>query len=95
MFHLLNQYAKLLKFKPMAPDGAVEVCSETMACMANGLEKKFMMESLVKGPSITSPCTLPPPYEPNFLDAFSRRKLNAMLQVEKWEDRYWESLKKQ
>ncbi|KAH9775580.1 CAP10 domain-containing protein [Citrus sinensis] len=95
MFHLLNEYAKLLKFKPVAPDGAVEVCSETMACTANGSHKKFMMESLVKGPSITSPCTLPPPYEPKVLGAFYRRKLNAILQVQKWEDRYWESLKKQ
>lgn len=95
MFHLLNEYAKLLKFKPVAPDGAVEVCSETMACNANGSHKKFMMESLVKGPSITSPCTLPPPYEPKVLGAFYRRKLNAILQVQKWEDRYWESLKKQ
>lgn len=95
MFHLLNEYAKLLKFKPTVPDGAVEICSQTMACMANGSEKKFMMESLVKGPSITSPCTMPPPYEPSVLGGFNRRKLNAIRQVKNWEDKYWQSLNKQ
>ncbi|XP_044484229.1 O-glucosyltransferase rumi-like isoform X2 [Mangifera indica] len=95
MFHLLNEYAKLLKFKPIVPDGAVEICSETMACMANGLEKKFMMESMVKGPSITSPCTIPPPYEPNALAAFYRRKVNAIRRVENWENTFWDSYNQQ
>ncbi|KAE8022532.1 hypothetical protein FH972_008324 [Carpinus fangiana] len=49
MFHLLNQYAKLLTFKPIRPRRAVELCSETMACSAEGLQKKFFMESMVKG----------------------------------------------
>lgn len=95
MFHLLNEYAKLLKFKATVPDGAVEICSETMACMANGLEKKFMVESMVKGPSITSPCTMPPPYEPKDLGAFYRRKVNAIRRVENWENTYWDSFNKQ
>ncbi|KAJ0048583.1 hypothetical protein Pint_15178 [Pistacia integerrima] len=95
MFHLLNEYAKLLKFKAMVPEGAVEICSETMACMANGLEKKFMVESMVKGPSVTSPCTMPPPYEPKVLGAFYRRKVNAIRRVENWENTYWDSFNKQ
>ncbi|KAL7167500.1 hypothetical protein ACSBR2_038043 [Camellia fascicularis] len=95
MFHLLNEYSKLLTFKPEIPKGAVEFCSETMACNAQGLEKKFMMESLVKGPSITSPCTLPPPYEPHVLDAFVKKKLNSTKQVETWEKMYWDSLNKE
>lgn len=95
MFHLLNEYAKLLKFKPIVPDGAVEICSETMACMANGLEKTFMMESMVKGPSVTSPCTMPPPYEPNVLAAFYRRKVNAIRRVENWGNTFWDSYNKQ
>ncbi|KAA8520812.1 hypothetical protein F0562_011485 [Nyssa sinensis] len=84
MFHLLNEYAKLLKFKPEVPDKAVEFCSETMACPADGIEKRFMMESLVKGPSITSPCTIPPPYDPQALGPLSREKL---IQWSKW--RHW------
>lgn len=95
MFHLLNEYAKLLKFKPQVPEGAVELCSEIMACPADGLERKFMIKSFVKSPSITSPCTIPPPYEPKVLGAFNWRKFNAMRQVEKWENGYWESLNKQ
>ncbi|XVF51512.1 hypothetical protein PTKIN_Ptkin04bG0190800 [Pterospermum kingtungense] len=98
MYHLLNEYAKLLEFEPRKPEGAVELCSEVTACDAEGLEgrkKKFMMESLVKGPSITSPCTLPPPYEPRALAALVRRKINSRLQVKKWEKGYWENLSKQ
>lgn len=94
MFHLLNKYANLLNFKPEIPEGAVEFCSETMVCNAKGLEKKFMMESLAKGPSITNPCTLPPPYEPHVLGVFLKRKTNSIKQVEEWERRYWESLDK-
>jgi len=67
MFHMLNEYASLLKFEPQVPQGAVELCSETMACYANGAQKKFMMESLVKRPSVTSPCTMPLLMNPVFL----------------------------
>ncbi|GKV31118.1 hypothetical protein SLEP1_g39854 [Rubroshorea leprosula] len=72
MFHLLNEYAKLLRFKPEVPKNAVELCSESMACPAKGLEKKFMMESLVKSPSDTSPCRMPPPYDPASLHTMLR-----------------------
>lgn len=91
MFHLLNEYAKLLKFKPTVPDGATEVCSETMACRANGLQEKFMMETLVKGPSITDPCNLPPD-DTKVVDSFNRIKSDGMKQERNWEDKYWESL---
>lgn len=91
MLHMLNEYAKLLKFEPRIPEGAVELCSETMACSATGQEKKFKMESLVKRPSLTSPCTMPPPYEPQALGRFYRRNTNIIKQVEKWEDQFWES----
>ncbi|KAF9685811.1 hypothetical protein SADUNF_Sadunf03G0092800 [Salix dunnii] len=94
MFHLLNEYAKLLKFTPQVPEGATELCSEIMACSADGSERKFMMESLVKGPSTTSPCTMPPPFKPQVLQDFYRKQSNAARQVEKWEDGYWESLNK-
>jgi hypothetical protein len=65
-----------------------------MACSADGFEREFIMESLVKGPSTTSPCTMPPPYKPLVLGAFYRKQLNAARQVEKWENGYWESLNK-
>ncbi|XVE64228.1 hypothetical protein DITRI_Ditri07aG0084300 [Diplodiscus trichospermus] len=93
MFHLLNEYAKLLRFKPTIPGKAVELCSETMACPAEGLTKEFMMESMVKGPSVTSPCTMPPPYDPASFYALLSKKENSIKQVEEWEKKYWEKQK--
>ncbi|XP_024171827.1 O-glucosyltransferase rumi homolog isoform X2 [Rosa chinensis] len=95
MFHLLSEYAKLLQFKPTIPRKAIELCSEAMACQAKGLEKQFMMESMVKGPAITSPCTMPPPYDPPSLFSVLRRQSNSIKQVEKWEKGYWENQHKQ
>ncbi|KAK2989080.1 hypothetical protein RJ640_018869 [Escallonia rubra] len=94
MFHLLNEYAKLLRFEPRVPEGVEELCSETMACNGIGNEKKFMMESLVKSPSLTSPCTLPPPYDPHVVGTLVKRKINSIKQVEIWGRRHWESLTK-
>ncbi|KAL5744600.1 hypothetical protein ACOSQ2_027716 [Xanthoceras sorbifolium] len=91
MFHLLNQYSKLLRFKPTIPRNAIELCSETMACQAQGLQKKFMMESLVTSPAEISPCTLPPPYDPPSLHAVLRTKENSMGKVELWEKNYWDN----
>ncbi|XP_022734612.1 O-glucosyltransferase rumi homolog isoform X2 [Durio zibethinus] len=93
MFHLLNEYAKLLRFKPTIPRKAVELCSETMACPAEGLKKEFMMESMVKGPSVTSPCTMPPPYDPPSLYALLSKKENSIKQVEELEKEFWEKQK--
>lgn len=92
MLHLLNEYAKLLKFRAVVPGGAVGVCSETMACPATGLQEKLMFETLVKGPSITNPCTILPPYETQCLDSFRTRNVDAMRHVQNWEEKYWESL---
>ena len=64
MFHLLSEYSKLLKFEPTIPVGAHEVCSETMACQEGNKFwriKNFMVESMVKSPRNTLPCTMPPP----------------------------------
>ncbi|XP_062156642.1 uncharacterized protein LOC133864358 [Alnus glutinosa] len=58
-FHLLREYAKLMRFKPTIPQGAVEICSETMACPQNGPWRQFMMESMVISPKDTPPCTMP------------------------------------
>lgn len=91
MFHLLNEYAKLLRYKPTVPPKAVELCSETMACPAEGFTKKFMMESMVKGPTDKSPCVMQPPYDPPTLHSVLRRKENSIKQVENWEKQYWDN----
>jgi hypothetical protein len=95
MFHLLNEYAKLLTFKPIRPRKAIELCAETMACQAEGLQKKFFMESLENGPSYTSPCTMPNPYDPPSLHAILKRKENSIKQVELWEKNFWDNQNKQ
>lgn len=89
MFHLLNSYGKLFRYKPSLSPEAIELCAESMVCKAEGLEKKFMMESLVKGPTNTNPCTMPPPYDPPSLHAQLRRKNGSIQQVELWETKYW------
>lgn len=90
MFHLLSSYAKLLTYKPSVSGEAIELCAESMVCKAQGLNKKFMMESMVKGPSNTNPCTMPPPYDPPSLHAQLQRKQSGIQQVEEWEKSYWE-----
>ncbi|KAL3026802.1 hypothetical protein AAZX31_03G012600 [Glycine max] len=94
MFHLLNEYAKLQRFKPTIPPNAVEYCPETMTCGVDGTQKRFMEDSLVKSPSDSNPCTLPPPYEPINLQDFLEKKANSTRQVETWEDQYWENKKR-
>ncbi|OMO95948.1 Lipopolysaccharide-modifying protein [Corchorus capsularis] len=89
MFHLLTEYSKLLRYKPTVPGKAVELCSETMACPAQGLQKQFMMESMVKGPSLTSPCTMPSPYDPASLYALISKKENSINQVDEMEKIFW------
>ncbi|XP_017240772.1 uncharacterized protein LOC108213484 [Daucus carota subsp. sativus] len=91
MFHLLSQYAKLLKYKPVVPRRAVEICSETMACRSSGLTKEFMMESLVKGPKDKNPCVLQPPYDPAVLQSALWTKQKSIREVERWEKQYWDN----
>jgi hypothetical protein len=95
MFHLLNQYAKLLTFQPVIPANAIELCSETMACLAQGLEKKFLLESMVKGPVYTSPCAMPPPYDPPSLHTILKTKEDSIKKVELWEKKFWENQNEQ
>ncbi|KAI8564802.1 hypothetical protein RHMOL_Rhmol03G0210700 [Rhododendron molle] len=91
MFHLLSEYAKLMRYKPIIPERAIEICSETLACPAIEIQKKFMMESMVKGPTDVSPCDMPPPYDALALRTLLKKKANSISQVELWEKRYWEN----
>lgn len=87
MLHLLTEYAKLLKFKPTKPPDAIEVCSESLACQAEGLEKKFLMESMVKFPR--DACDLPPPFNPHELKLLKQKKENSIKQIHMWEQKDW------
>ena len=94
MFHLLAEYAKLLKFEVKVPPGAVELCPEVLAGPADNLIKKFMLESIEGSPSDSLPCSLQPPYKPLELKAFLERKEKATKQVEAWEAEYRKNPKK-
>uniref|UniRef100_A0A803NBG2 Glycosyl transferase CAP10 domain-containing protein n=1 Tax=Chenopodium quinoa TaxID=63459 RepID=A0A803NBG2_CHEQI len=85
MFHLLNENAKLLKYRPTIPEGAIELCSEKFACGPMGLEATFKKETMVNGPSEHGPCKLPPPYDPNTLEAILDRNVKIKQVVEMWE----------
>jgi len=89
MFHLLTEYAKLMKYKPTVPTNATELCSELMACPAQGNEHKFMMESAVYKPSDVGPCELPPPFSDDELKTVLKRKEDSIKQVESWEEKAW------
>lgn len=94
IFHLLNEYSKLFKFRPTIPPSAIELCSEALACPADGNWRKFMEESLEKSPSHTNPCTLPPPYDPAALKAFNDEKTKLTKEVKNWENEHWDKLTK-
>ncbi|KAL3737680.1 hypothetical protein ACJRO7_019249 [Eucalyptus globulus] len=94
MFHLLSEYAKLLKFETTVPPGAVEMCSEAMACPFSGSIRKFMDDSMVMSPSDVPPCSLPPPYKPDELKALLERKEKVTRGVEMEEARYWRDFKR-
>ncbi|GAB4861790.1 hypothetical protein Ancab_037047 [Ancistrocladus abbreviatus] len=84
IFHLLNEYGKLLRYKPTIPEGAVEVCSGTLACQMEGLDRKFKMDTTVKGPSLTNPCSMPPPQDPQMVKDFLVKQEKIRKKVDKW-----------
>ena len=94
MFHLLNEYGKLMKYKPSVPAGAVELCTESVACSTQGIWREFMEESLEKGPRGSDPCTMQPPYKPQEIQALVDGKIKMAKQVEAWENQYWDEQNK-
>jgi hypothetical protein len=81
MFHLLTEYAKLLRFKPTKPPEVVEVCSESLACQAIGREKKFMEDSMVRSANDVGPCNLPPPFSPEEFQVLLRKTEKLMKEI--------------
>ncbi|PHU26488.1 hypothetical protein BC332_04820 [Capsicum chinense] len=88
MFHLLNEYSKFLKYKPTILVNAIELCSEAMACPAEGITKKFMLESMVEGPSdaILATCH---PLSPVEVHSILDTKENSIKQVDSWEQKWF------
>ncbi|GMH17250.1 hypothetical protein Nepgr_019091 [Nepenthes gracilis] len=69
MFHVLDEYGKLFRYKPSIPPGAVELCSEKWGCSPNGLEKTDKVETMAS-PTQRNPCAMPAPYDRRALRLF-------------------------
>ncbi|XP_072994176.1 uncharacterized protein [Typha latifolia] len=85
MLQLLTEYAKLLRYKPVIPKNATELCSESMACQAGRNEKAFMIDSMVRFVADSEPCTMPPPFDRKELEEIAHEKDKFVKQVEMWE----------
>ncbi|GMN23735.1 hypothetical protein TIFTF001_000240 [Ficus carica] len=59
MFHLINEYSKLQKFKPVRPSSSLEVCAESLLCLADPKQRKLLERSTAH-PSPSPPCSLQP-----------------------------------
>ena len=60
MYHLINEYSKLLDFKHAKPASALEECVESLLCYADESHRE-VLERSTAFPSSTPPCKLPPP----------------------------------
>ncbi|CAN1167010.1 O-glucosyltransferase rumi [Linum perenne] len=59
MFHLITEYSKLQRFKPVPPASALEVCPDSVLCFADEKQRMFLEKS-VTSPSSEPPCNLRP-----------------------------------
>ncbi|XP_004976347.1 O-glucosyltransferase rumi isoform X1 [Setaria italica] len=89
MFHLLSEYARLLRYRPAVPRGAAEVTVESMMRGRRGLvERQFMMDTVeVDGAGGEGgPCRLQPPFSAQELEALRKERADVVRQVEAWEN---------
>ncbi|KAL2892241.1 O-glucosyltransferase rumi [Bienertia sinuspersici] len=85
MFHVLNEYGKLLQYTPTVPEGATALCSERFACSPMGLQTTYKIETMVDGPSKRGPCDLPPPYDSLTVQYLRDQNEKIKEQVKTWE----------
>ncbi|KAG0526782.1 hypothetical protein BDA96_06G175900 [Sorghum bicolor] len=85
MFHLLTEYARLLRYRPEVPRGAAEVTVESMIRGRRGLERQFMADTVVAAANGEGPCRLRPAYSAEELEALRRAREDVVRQVEAWE----------
>ncbi|XAR58910.1 Protein xylosyltransferase [Bertholletia excelsa] len=81
MFHLINEYSKLLNFKPVPPPSAIHVCAESLLCFADPLEKQFFQRSATSSPAETPLCVLHPP-DRNYIKSWVEEKRRIIRDVE-------------
>ncbi|EEE65104.1 hypothetical protein OsJ_20160 [Oryza sativa Japonica Group] len=87
MFHLITEYAKLLRYKPTVPANAVEICAESMACAAAaGRERECMDESVEGFVAGFDPCSLPPPFTEEEKREIAAKEEEVLRKVAKLEE---------
>ncbi|KAK2641039.1 hypothetical protein Ddye_022802 [Dipteronia dyeriana] len=80
MFHLISEYSKLLDFKPSPPSSALEVCSDSLLCLADPKSKQFLERSTTSA-SPTPPCKLQNT-DGNLIRNWMQQKKKAINDVE-------------
>ncbi|CAN1150763.1 O-glucosyltransferase rumi [Linum perenne] len=73
MFHLISEYSKLQKFKPVPPATALEVCPDSVLCFADEKQRIFLEKSTTS-PSSEPPCNLPPAGDSNVQRWFDEKQ---------------------
>ncbi|XP_047322452.1 O-glucosyltransferase rumi homolog [Impatiens glandulifera] len=82
MFHLLNEYSKLQRFKPAPLSSALEVCLESLYCYADETEKEFLEKSASMTAS-APPCTLQLK-DDNIIESWLDNKIRVIQEVENY-----------
>ncbi|KAL6967681.1 hypothetical protein U1Q18_033487 [Sarracenia purpurea var. burkii] len=80
MLHLITEYSKLLKFKPVQPSSAQEVCAESLLCYADQTQTKFLERS-TSAPSSSPPCMFQPP-DSHFFKSWLQEKNNIIKDMQ-------------
>ncbi|XP_065879283.1 uncharacterized protein [Euphorbia lathyris] len=77
MFHLIKKYAELLKFKPVPPQNARQVCGESILCFGDEKQKEYLKKSST---SPSSPCNLQPA-DANLIQSLLQEKERVIKDV--------------
>ncbi|KAH7542248.1 uncharacterized protein LOC107410848 [Ziziphus jujuba] len=80
MFHLINEYSKLLDFKPVRPSSSLEVCKESLLCLADAKQRELLERSTAYT-SPSPPCFLQPP-DSNFINNWIQKKKKTIKDME-------------
>lgn len=80
MFHLINEYSKLQKFKPVRPSSSLEVCAESLLCLGDPKQRKLLERSTAH-PSPNPPCSLQPA-DSDFLKNWVQQRRKTIKDIE-------------
>lgn len=81
MFHLITEYSKLQNFKPVPPNTAMEVCANSVLCLADDAKQREYLERTRAKPFPGPPCDLQPP-DGNLINKWKKEKAAVFQTVE-------------